>query len=214
MDPASLFIIGALVISIVMHEVAHGFAANWLGDPTARLAGRLTLNPIKHIDPIGSLLIPAILFFTHSGLLFGWAKPVPYNPYNLSNQKWGEAIVAIAGPATNLIIAIVFSLLIRNEAIFGFTPAMLDISLYIVYINILLALFNMIPIPPLDGSKVLSSILPYRLERKYRELTGLIEQHGFVATFGFIFVFIYILSAPFTAVVMSVFELMTGQRGL
>lgn len=214
MEPASLFIIGALVVSIVMHEVAHGFAANWLGDPTARLAGRLTLNPISHIDPIGSILIPAILFFTNSPLLFGWAKPVPYNPYNLSNQKWGEAIVAIAGPATNAIIAVFFSVLIRSADVLGLTAPMVEISMYIVYINILLALFNMIPVPPLDGSKVLASVLPYQLERKYRNFMGLIEQHGFVATFGFIFLFIYILLTPFTALVFSVFTLMTGQSGL
>src|SRR3989344_8618602 len=102
-----------LILSIVLHEVAHGYAANWLGDPTARLAGRLSANPLLHIDPIGSVLVPGILYFTGAQFLFGWAKPVPYNHYNLNNQKWGEAIVAAAGPLTNLLLAVIFAGVIR-----------------------------------------------------------------------------------------------------
>lgn len=200
----------ALVMSIVIHEVAHGYMANYLGDPTARLADRLTLNPISHIDPIGSVLVPAFLFFTNAGILFGWAKPVPYNPYNLKNQRWGEALVAVAGPGTNIILAIVFALIIRMGDTLGLPLAFYEIASYIVYINILLACFNMIPIPPLDGSKVLAALLPYRLEMKYRELTGFMEQYGFAATFAFIFVFIYFLSKPFSVLVGTIFSLLTG----
>jgi len=213
MDPAlimSAITIAALVMSIVIHEVAHGFMANFLGDPTARLAGRLTINPISHIDPIGSVIIPALLYISHAGLLFGWAKPVPYNPYNLKNQRWGEALVAAAGPGTNIIIALIFSILIRTSGSFGGTAAFVEILGYIVHINILLACFNMIPIPPLDGSKILAALLPYRLEMKYRELTALVEQNGIMATFVFIFFFVYILQQPFSALVAAVYTLFVG----
>jgi Zn-dependent protease len=144
-----------LILSIVLHEVAHGYAANWLGDPTARLAGRLTANPIPHIDPVGSVLIPGILFLTSAPFLFGWAKPVPYNPYNLNNQKWGESIVAAAGPLTNLLLAIIFATVIRFSEALGLSLAFAEMAGYIVFINILLALFNAIPFPPLDGSKII-----------------------------------------------------------
>ncbi|MBP7770503.1 MAG: site-2 protease family protein, partial [Candidatus Pacebacteria bacterium] len=107
-----IFAIGVLVVSIVLHEVAHGYMANFLGDPTARLQGRLTLNPISHIDPIGSLLLPAILVITQSPMLIGYAKPVPYNPYNLRG-KYAEGWVAFAGPGVNIILALIFGLAIR-----------------------------------------------------------------------------------------------------
>ena len=153
-------IIIALIISIIIHEMAHGYAANWLGDPTAKLAGRLSPNPLVHIDPVGSILIPAVLFLSSAGFLFGWAKPVPYNPYNLKNQKWGEALVAAAGPLVNILLAVIFSLLIRSAGTLGLSPSFVDLASFIVYINILLAFFNMIPIPPLDGSKMLLALLP------------------------------------------------------
>src|SRR3989344_2127263 len=108
-----IFSIIVLIFSVIIHEVAHGWAANSLGDPTAKLAGRLTLNPIRHIDPVGTILIPLLLKLSGSPFLFGWAKPVPYNPYNLRNQRWGEAFVAVAGVATNLFLAILFGLLAR-----------------------------------------------------------------------------------------------------
>src|SRR3989344_2151048 len=109
----SLFVVVVLIFSVIAHEVAHGYAANALGDPTARLAGRLTLNPLPHIDIVGSVIIPALLVFSNAGLLFGWAKPVPYNPYNLRDQRYGEAIVAVAGSATNILLALVFALIAR-----------------------------------------------------------------------------------------------------
>ena len=213
MDPVfimSAITIAALVMSIVIHEVAHGFMANFLGDPTARLAGRLTINPISHIDIVGSIIVPAILYLSHMGILFGWAKPVPYNPYNLKNQRWGEALVAAAGPGTNIIIALIFSGIIRMSPTIGGTAAFVQILGYIVHINILLACFNMIPIPPLDGSKILAAILPYRLEMKYRELTAFLEQNGVLATFIFIFFFVYILQQPFSALVAAVYTLFVG----
>jgi Zn-dependent protease len=109
----SIFTIVILILSIVLHEVAHGYAAYMLGDPTAKDQGRLTLNPLAHIDLYGSILVPLFLVLTNTGLLFGWAKPVPYNPYNLRNQRWGEAIVGVAGVATNLLLAILFALITR-----------------------------------------------------------------------------------------------------
>lgn len=210
----TIAIIVALILSIILHEMAHGYAANWLGDPTARLAGRLSANPLVHIDPIGSVLIPAVLLLTNAGFLFGWAKPVPYNPYNLRNQKWGEAIVAAAGPATNILLAVIFAVLIRMADPLGLTSAFVGLAGYIVYINILLAFFNMIPIPPLDGSKILVALLPYGAALRYRELMGQIERFGLIFTFLFIFLFINLLWAPFSALVFSVFSALTGVQGL
>jgi Zn-dependent protease len=206
----TLITIACLVMSIVIHEVAHGYMANWLGDPTARLADRLTLNPIRHIDPLGSIIIPGFLYLTNAGLLFGWAKPVPYNPYNLRNQRWGEAMVAIAGPGVNILLALIFAGIVRTGAGMGVPAPFLELSSYIVYINILLACFNMIPVPPLDGSKVLAALLPYRLEMKYRELTAALERYGIMATFAFIFVFMYLLWKPFSAVVYAIYSVLVG----
>ncbi|MEK7650734.1 MAG: site-2 protease family protein [Patescibacteria group bacterium] len=155
LDPVFLILI--LVISVVLHEVAHGYVADLLGDPTARLAGRLTLNPLKHIDPIGSLLVPFVLWLLPGGFIFGWAKPVPYNPYNLRAGKWGPALVALAGPGVNLLIAIIFGLLAR-AALLPASAVSLVASL--ILLNIMLAVFNLLPIAPLDGSKVLFAILP------------------------------------------------------
>jgi Zn-dependent protease len=202
--------IASLVMSIVMHEVAHGYMAHSLGDPTARLAGRLTLNPLKHIDPFGSVILPTLLFLSSAGMIFGWAKPVPYNPYNLRNQKWGESLVALAGPATNVLLAVIFSVIIRVGVQSDVSPEFVDISYYIVYINILLACFNMIPVPPLDGSKVLSALLPYHLELKYRQLIGNLEQFGMMGLFAFIFVISLVLSKPLFAFVGTIVSLLTG----
>ncbi|MCA9366036.1 site-2 protease family protein [Candidatus Kaiserbacteria bacterium] len=210
----SLFILTALILSIVLHEMAHGYMANWLGDPTARLQGRLSANPLVHIDPLGSVIIPLLLFVSSAGILFGWAKPVPYNPYNLSDQKYGEAKVAAAGPAVNLLIAFIFGMMIRFAVPLGLPAAFFDIATYIVYINILLAFFNLIPIPPLDGSKIIVALLPFGAAQKYRELTMWVERYGLFVTFAFIFIFIHLFWAPFSQLVFSVFELLTGLRGL
>ena len=151
-------------MSIVIHEVSHGFMAEYFGDDTARNAGRLTLNPIPHIDIFGSILLPAILILTHAGFLFGWAKPVPYNPNNLSNRKWGTIAVASAGVLANFLIAIIFGIIVRF-APFILPASILSANFYfiisaIVVVNLALGIFNLVPIPPLDGSKILFSFLP------------------------------------------------------
>lgn len=210
MEPATIAIIIALIISIVLHEMAHGFAADWLGDPTARLQGRLSPNPLVHIDLLGSIVVPALLFISNAGILFGWAKPVPYNPYNLRDPKWGEAKVAAAGPAVNLVLALLFGLLIRFGDVFGLNSAFIDLSSYIVFINILLAFFNLIPIPPLDGSKIIQPFLPLSLQMGYRNFVQTFERFGLLGTFLFIFIFIQLLWAPFSSLVASVFTLITG----
>ncbi len=206
MEIATFLVIGVLILSIVIHEVSHGFMANWLGDPTARLAGRLTLNPISHIDPIGSVALPALLVLIGSPLLIGYAKPVPYNPYNLRNQKWGEALVAFAGPGVNLLIALVFGVITHVAVASGASQAFLELSQHIVYLNVLLAFFNLIPIPPADGSKVLAPFLPYRLSLSYQALGARLEMFGIF----FLFAFIMVFGAPFFMFVRYVASLLTG----
>lgn len=151
-----------LILSVIIHEVSHGYMADRLGDPTARLQGRLTLNPLKHIDPIGSIIVPLITSL--AGFTFGWAKPVPYNPYNLKNKRRGEFLIAGAGPVSNLGIALIFGLIIRFTEQ-GFITPFIQIASYIVIINLVLAIFNLIPIPPLDGSKLLFAFLPQQYGR-------------------------------------------------
>jgi len=208
---AFLFQIIILIFSVVIHEVTHGYVAQMLGDPTARLAGRLTLNPIKHIDPLGSVIIPGILLLSGSSFLIGWAKPVPYNPYNLSNQKWGEALVAGAGPAVNIFIALIFGLIIRFGTSFGFLSGpFIEIASFVVLINILLAIFNLIPVPPLDGSKVLASILPYHISQKYMGIQHMLTRYGILGSFLFIFLFISLLWPFFSSAIFFLFRVITG----
>lgn len=214
MEITAIAIIVVLVISIILHEMAHGFMADYLGDPTARMQGRLSPNPLVHIDPIGSILVPGLLFLTNAGLLFGWAKPVPYNPYNLRDQKWGEALVAAAGPAVNLLIALVFGLLIRFADPIGLSDSFIHLSSYVVYMNILLAFFNLIPFPPLDGSKIVQPFLPLALAVRYRAFVSNFERWGLLGTFLFIFIFINLLWEPFSRLVFTIFEILTGQSGL
>ena len=167
-----LFIVVVLTPAIVLHEVAHGFSAFLLGDPTAKSKGRLTLNPIKHIDPVGSLLVPGVLFlayyfgFTRSLMLFGWAKPVPVNFRNLRPLRLGMALVAVAGPMTNIALAFIFSKLYIWPALSDFS----HVCAWGVMLNLILAVFNMVPIPPLDGSRVVTSILPMNLAYYYSRL--------------------------------------------
>lgn len=182
----ALFFIAVLLLSVIIHEVAHGYAAWKLGDPTAKNAGRLSLNPLVHLDPIGSFVVPALIFFSTNGAgIFGWAKPVPFNPYNLRNPRSGEAIIAAAGPLSNILVALFFAGLIRAGMLVGLlSSSFVEASIFIIYINILLAFFNMIPIPPLDGSKILFSILPTR----YQDIRLVLEQYGFVILLLLIFV--------------------------
>lgn len=205
-----VFYIIVLIFSIILHEVSHGYAADMLGDPTARLQGRLTLNPIPHIDIFGSLLMPALLVLSQSPIMFGYAKPVPYNPYNLRNQRWGEAIVAGSGPLTNIVLAVVFGLGIRFSEELGLPYTTVQLLVIITHVNILLALFNMIPIPPLDGSKVLMSVLPYRGQMAMRRFEDMFMQYALVSFFLFIFLFYTVLSVPLAHFINFVFALITG----
>jgi Zn-dependent protease len=203
------FGIVVLIYSVIIHEVAHGFAANALGDPTARVAGRLSLNPLRHIDLFGTILIPGFLVLSHSPFLFGWAKPVPYNPYNLKNQRWGEAIVAGAGVATNLIIALVFAGIARIAYGHGLSTYG-DLSAIVVLTNLFLGLFNLIPIPPLDGYTFLRGLLPLRSAIAFREFEDRVRQGGFLTLMVFLLVFSYFLSGPFNMLVTWLFKALIG----
>ena len=206
-----LVIVVILILSVIIHELAHGYAALALGDPTAKLAGRLTLNPLPHIDLLGSIIIPAILVLSSAGFVFGWAKPVPYNPYNFQKGgKWGEAFVAFAGPGVNILIALVFGLLIRFAPLLSFPASFTEIVSFIVFINILLAFFNLIPFPPLDGSKVIKPFLPFRFMHAYENFGNTIARYGFVSTFLFIAVFLFLLWPFFFGLVTFIFRLITG----
>lgn len=197
-----LFFFLVLIPSAILHEYMHGYVADRLGDPTAKYAGRLTLDPRVHIDLFGSILLPLALFFT-TGLMFAYAKPVPYNPYNLRNQKWGPVMVAFAGPLSNLFLALVFGLLIQ------FVPFSESLTFFlsiIVYVNVVLAVFNLVPIPPLDGSKLLLALLPDSLQN----LKQTLERFGFVLLIVFIFYFSGIIS-PITD---RLFLFFTGGQGI
>jgi len=196
-----VFSIIILIMSVVIHEVAHGVMANFLGDPTAKYEGRLTLNPLKHLDLYGSILVPAVSYIL-GGFIIGWAKPVPYNPYNLRGGRWSEALVAIAGPLSNFALALIFGLSIRFGLMDTWGQGGVIVAGTITIINIVLGVFNLIPIPPLDGSKVLFAAFP----SKAYDLRAFFGQFGFVLMFLFIFFgwkFVY-------PVVEAIFLLITG----
>jgi len=198
-----LFIIIILIMSVVVHEVSHGYAALALGDPTAKYQGRLTLNPLPHLDLVGSIIVPLIGYFA-GGFIIGWAKPVPFNPYNLRSAKWGEALVAIAGPLSNISLAVVFGLIIRFASDYSFfSQSFLNLAGFVVFINIILAIFNLIPIPPLDGSKILFTILPY----KWQAFRQSLERYGLILVFIFIFLFWQVMNP----IVGFLFTLITGR---
>jgi len=170
-----------VIFAITVHEVAHGWVAKKYGDNTASLLGRLTLNPIKHIDWVGTIILPGILLITGTGFIFGWAKPVPVDPRNFKNPRQDMAIVALAGPVSNLLMAVGWALIARLGVTIGAQTE--AISLPLIYtgiagisINLVLALINLLPIPPLDGSRILTGILPSYWAWQYNRL----ERYGFI----------------------------------
>jgi len=165
--------------AVIIHEYAHGWVAWKLGDSTARVMGRLTLNPIAHIDPIGTIFLPLMLLITHSPVLFGWAKPVPVDFYNLNNPKRDMVWVGLAGPAANILLAIALSLLLKIPALTGSSLAV-SVTRTAVVANLVLAVFNLLPIPPLDGSRIAMGLLPYNLGAEYSR----IEPYGFIIIFA------------------------------
>jgi Zn-dependent protease len=169
-----ILIIFILLYSIILHEISHGYVAYKLGDPTAKYEGRLTLNPLSHIDPLGTIILPALTFLV-SHFIFGWAKPVPYNPYNLKNPERDSILIALAGPLTNILLALFFVFLIKMNIFSNFQ----EVFLYGLRINLVLAFFNLLPIPPLDGSKVFLAKIPF-------------EVYHYLEIYGFLFVLIFI----------------------
>ncbi|KKQ61199.1 MAG: Peptidase M50 [Candidatus Falkowbacteria bacterium GW2011_GWC2_38_22] len=159
----------------------HGWMADQLGDTTAKDEGRLTLNPLPHIDPFGSVFLPFLLVLSGSPFVFGWAKPVPYNPYNLRDQRYGPAKVALAGPLGNLITAIFFGMLLRFAPLAG-NPLLITLLAIIVQINLLLMIFNLLPIPPLDGSKIIAPFLPENIQKFMLNL----ERYGMILVIVFV----------------------------
>ena len=191
--------IAILIFSIIVHEVSHAWMADRLGDPTARNLGRLTLNPLPHIDPFGSIILPLFFVLTNSSFLLAWAKPVPYNPYLIKDKKFGDLKVAIAGPISNIILAIIFGLVarflpvakaIKSSLAVAYFQGNFDyilnimagnilvviflMSIIFCFLNLLLAFFNLLPIPPLDGSKIIANFLPSRSKLKF----FMIERYG------------------------------------
>ena len=161
-----------LVFSAVFHEVAHGWVADRLGDPTARLLGRLTLNPIPHIDPLMSVLLPLVLILSGSPIIFGAAKPVPVDPFNLRDGRRDMALVSLAGPITNFLIAAIAAFLLKFVIISLGSPFLSEFVFRVVQLNLLLGIFNLIPIPPLDGSKVFALFLPEDMAKSYLSISA------------------------------------------
>ncbi|MES2930556.1 MAG: site-2 protease family protein [Patescibacteria group bacterium] len=211
-DPINgIFYVCVLIMSVVIHEFAHGYVAYRYGDQTARAAGRLTLNPLKHLDLFGSVILPLLLILMQAGFVIGWARPVPYNPRNLRGGRKSVIMVSLAGIIANVLIAVIFGLLIR----FGFSFDILAsdsnplgmhpfyvIASIIVFTNLVLAVFNIISIPPLDGSKVLFSLLPARL----RFIENFLTQWGMFL----LLLFIIFLWSRIEPIISVLFSLITG----
>jgi len=201
----TIFLLTVLLFSVIIHELAHGWVAYSLGDPTAKYEGRLTLNPLKHLDFFGSIILPFFLYLWGSSFVVGWAKPVPVNTYNFRNKKLGELKVSIAGPLSNILLAVIFGLILRfipentNLLSSGFLVALV----FIVNINIWLALFNLIPIPPLDGSWILFNLLP----DKFEYFKNLLRQYGVII----LIILIFSGGSWWSAITNAFFQLITGR---
>lgn len=193
--------------AVIIHEYAHGWVAWKLGDSTARFMGRLTLNPLAHIDPVGTIFLPLVLIITHSPVLFGWAKPVPVDFFNLNNPKRDMIWVGLAGPAANIIFAIALSLLLKIPLL---TTSHLAVSVITTAImaNLVLAVFNLLPIPPLDGSRIAMGLLPYNLGAEYAKM----EPYGFIIIFALLWIgFINTIIWP---IVIFLANLLVGHFGM
>jgi Zn-dependent protease len=194
-----------VVIALTIHEFCHAWAGHILGDVTAKSEGRLTLNPMAHIDPFSTLLLPAALIFLGSPVVFGAAKPVPFNPYAVRYGKWGAALIAVAGPISNLLMATLVGLYLRVFEISGVTGRFL---LQFVLINLAFFVFNMIPIPPLDGSRVLYAVLPSSLQ----DVMDQIEKYGIVVIFALLIMFYWLFSPFIISCVTWFATLILGQN--
>jgi len=191
-----------LLFAITLHEAAHGWVASKLGDHTARMMGRVTLDPTRHIDPIGTIAIPLVLLLSSSGFIFGWAKPVPINFSALRNGKNGMIWVALAGPGANIVMAICW-LFVMIIAIKMNITVLIEMGRVGILVNCVLAVFNLLPIPPLDGSRVISALLPNRLAYQYNQL----EQYGLYILLGLMFLggFNYLVR-PWVELILSWFN--------
>jgi Zn-dependent protease len=169
-----VYLLPVLLFSVIVHECAHGYVAEWWGDPTARMLGRLTLNPLPHIDLFGSILVPGLLLLSGSGILFGWAKPVPVTPQNFRDRHMGDITVALAGPASNVLLALLMAgVLALASAISGgagVPEVVVGLCYYGILLNFVLAVFNLLPIPPLDGSHVVANLLPKPAAYAYQSM--------------------------------------------
>lgn len=198
--------------SIVLHEISHGYAAFLMGDSTAKYSGRLSLNPLKHVDPFGTVIMPALMLLLSGGsFAFGYAKPVPINPSNFRNERKGMLITGIAGPATNIVLAIVTGLLARVIIALGSTSStfllvVVSLLYYAALMNLILAFFNLIPIPPLDGSRVLQRFLP----TKARDLYHGIEPYGFIIVIGISYLFPSVFNGYLNITALPLLKLLVG----
>ncbi|WP_291323579.1 site-2 protease family protein [Desulfonatronospira sp.] len=188
-----------LLLGITLHEVAHGYTAFRFGDPTAKNAGRLSLNPVRHVDPFGTVLLPLLLILMKSPFLIGWAKPVPFNPSYFQDPRKGIFWVSLAGPSANFALAFGFFLVLQSLIIMqpildagnsGYLQPVIMVAYFGIFINVILGIFNLFPIPPLDGSKVLATFLPGRMAGQYMQLEK----------FGFIIIILLLILGVFQAV--------------